>query len=496
MSEIRTASSIILTRGPDHNPEIYLVLRSERLRFMGGFWAFPGGTLMQEDYGDANERDEERAFLNCGLRELFEETGILPGSLGENLSEADKSRVRDQLLNSESLDDWLEIVNACVFDDNEFIPVCQITTPPFSPLRYRTNFIHIRLPEGAEPVIKKGELVEGKFIQPAAAIKAWERGELRIAPPNLYLIRLLTEYQFPEFYREARLQTGRFDDTSLLPVYFTPGILMAPLKTPTLPPATTTNTLIVGHERLYVVEPATYDTDEQERLFEKMDELTAQGEKFEAILLTHHHPDHVGAVNAVSQRYQLPVRAHPLTYDRIPAGFIPGEPLEDGNRIALGTAPDGSPDWHLSVIATPGHAPDHLCYLESRYHAAFVGDMLSTVSTILIDPPEGHMHTYLRSLERLLEYPIKTLYPSHGPIHGDGHKLIRKFIEHRRRREEKLLEGLTAAPRSVDELLPEVYDDVTEATYPIAARSLLAGLIKLQEDGKCEQAGGGWKLVK
>ena len=67
---------------------------------------------------------------------------------------------------------------------------------------------------------------------------------------------------------------------------------------------------------------------------------------------------------------------------------------QDGDRLELGTAPDGSRDWHLKVVHTPGHAVDHLCFIDSRYHAAIVGDMLSTVSTIIIDPPEGHMGTY------------------------------------------------------------------------------------------------------
>ena len=133
-----------------------------------------------------------------------------------------------------------------------------------------------------------------------------------------------------------------------------------------------------------------------------MDDLINEGGRFQAILLTHHHRDHVGAVNAVSQRYRLPLRAHEETYRRIDAGFIPGEPLTDGDRLELGTAPDGSGDWHLNVLHTPGHAVDHLCFIDSRYHAAIVGDMLSTVSTIVIDPPEGHMHTYLDSLNRLL----------------------------------------------------------------------------------------------
>jgi len=494
MSEFRSASSIILTRGYGAELEVYLVHRSPQLRFMGGFWAFPGGTVMEEDYGDQGPEAMDHALINCGVRELFEETGILLGDGAETLSTGEKDELRSRLLNDELPQGWLDLMQSGAKADDVLVRVCRITTPPFSPVRYRTSFLHAPLPDGMEPVIEAGELVAGQFMQPAVAVQAWERGELRLAPPNLLLLRLLSTHGLPDFTHEARLYTEPFENGALLPVYFTPGILLAPQPTPTLPPATTTNTLIVGQGKLYLVEPATYEVQEQQRLFDLMDRLTAQGGKFEAILLTHHHMDHIGAVTAVSRRYQLPVRAHSLTYDRIPGGYIRGDPLNEGDRIDLGTAPDGSGNWHLDVIATPGHAPDHLCYLESRYQAAIVGDMLSTASTILIDPPEGHMRTYLRSLERLLEYPIMTLYPSHGPVHFDGGKLIRRFLKHRGERELKLIKALTDTPRSIEELLPQAYDDVAEDVYPVAARSLLAGLIKLEEDGRCEQSGAGWKL--
>lgn len=485
----------MLTRSSGPDLEIYLVLRSPQLRFMGGFWAFPGGTVMEGDYGKGNKWDDDRASFNCGLRELFEETGILLGDAGERLNKKVQYEIRRSLLNNELPESWLELMHSIEITGNELLPVCRITTPPFAPVRYRTNFMHAGLPPGIEPVIESGELVTGKFITPDAAIRAWEQGVMQIAPPNLLLLRLLSAHGLLDFFHAARTETERFENGSLMPVYFTPGILLAPQKTPTLPPAATTNTLIIGRDKLFVVEPATYENEEQQRLFKKMDELIAQGKQFEAILLTHHHLDHVGAVSAVSRRYGLPVRAHTLTYDRLPEGYIRGEPLNDGDRIELGTAPDGSSDWHLSVVETPGHAVDHICYLESRYQAAIAGDMLSTMSTIIIDPPEGHMRTYLRSLERLLEYPIKMLYPSHGPVHPDGGKLIRKFIKHRGEREQKLIDALSGASRTVEELLPRAYDDVAADSYPVAARSLLAGLIKLEEDGKCEHEGARWKLV-
>ena len=228
-------------------------------------------------------------------------------------------------------------------------------------------------------------------------------------------------------------------------------------------------------------------------MFYQIDKLQSEGARFAAILLTHHHEDHVGAVNAVSRRYGLPVRAHPLTYDLVPGDYLRGPPMNDGDRIELGTAPDGTPDWHLDVIHTPGHAVDHLCFIDSRYHAAVVGDMLSTISTILIDPPEGHMRTYLDSLRRLLNIPMKILIPAHGLAHRDGHALIRQFLDHRRMREEQALAALTAEARPVESLVPAIYTTTPPEMFPYAARSLLAELIKLREDGKCEEIAGGWR---
>ena len=316
-----------------------------------------------------------------------------------------------------------------------------------------------------------------------------------IAPPVLFLLKLLDEHGLDAFHEEATKAAGALERGKLHRVFFSPGVFMAPLNTPTLPPATTTNTIIVGNERLFIVDPATPDLVEQQRLFEEMDSLIVEGKQFEAILLTHHHPDHVGAVNAVSQKYHLPVRAHEECYARIEDGYIRGPALYDGDKIELGVAPDGSEDWHLHVMHTPGHAVDHLCFLESRYHSAIVGDMLSTISSILIDPPEGHMRTYLDNLERLRNHGIRTLYPAHGPANRDGVALIDKFLEHRHEREQAIIKALEETSQGLDDLLPKIYNDVPASAYPVASRSLLAGLIKLEEDRISCQDEAGWKLL-
>jgi glyoxylase-like metal-dependent hydrolase (beta-lactamase superfamily II)/8-oxo-dGTP pyrophosphatase MutT (NUDIX family) len=454
LSRIKLAAAIIVIRDAGDGPRVLLVRRAPEMRFFGGYWVFPGGNVAAEDR-IADDEPEDAVQRRCAVRELREETELDPGELR---------------------------------------PVCRITTPEFYPTRYDTRFYLTSIPSAAEPRLAGSELVEYRFFDPHDAVQAWERGAMDIAPPVLFLLRELARHGLAEFPARAAARAATFDTVGAHPAFFAPGVFVIPLRTPTLPPATTTNTVIVGSSALYVVDPATPEPDEQARLFHELDRLQAEGASLAAVLLTHHHEDHVGAVHAVSRRYRLPVRAHPLTYGYLSGDYLRGAPLADGDTIPLGTAPDGTPDWRLDVFHTPGHAVDHLCFVDNRYHAAVVGDMLSTISTILIDPPEGHMRTYLDSLRRLLSVPMRVLVPAHGLGHRDGHGLIREFLEHRRMREEQALAALTAEPRPVEALVPAIYTGTPPEMYPLAARSLLAELIKLREEGRAEQMPSGWRV--
>jgi glyoxylase-like metal-dependent hydrolase (beta-lactamase superfamily II)/8-oxo-dGTP pyrophosphatase MutT (NUDIX family) len=492
MPKIKHAATIILSRGPDHDPEIYLARRAPEIKFFGDYWVFPGGNVSGADFHhDSN--DLQQAFYRCAIREAFEETGILSATLGQSIGPAEKNAIKKEMIHSPP--SWQKFLSGYDQQFKSLSPVFRITTPPFAPVLFDTRFFLVRAVADESPVIDDYELVEDMFIKPAVAIDAWLKGKMKIAPPVLMLLKLIEKQGLSGFPALAAEAQKALDDGDLHQVYFSPGIFMAPLATETIPPATTTNTLIVGTKKIYVVDPASPDATEQQRLFKQIDKLIAEGGKLEAILLTHHHSDHVGAVNALSQRYQIPVRAHELCYPRIPRGYIKGHALVDGDILDLGIAPDGSDNWQLKVLHTPGHAVDHLCFLDSRYQSAIVGDMLSTVSTILINPPDGHMRTYLDSLQRLLACDIKTLYPAHGPAHRDGSSLIRYFIRHRNEREQHTAQVLGSKPAGLLDLLPKVYDDVPPSVYPLAKRSLLAVLIKLEEEGICRQSDQGWQLV-
>lgn len=516
----RTAAALLITRGQGPDLELLLCERAPELRFFGGYFALPGGTLADEDRAHAGDQqvDDGEALQACALRELFEETGLLRHRLAPGKqTTAALRRARTELLANELHGDakkkaatapvpnpprspFYELVDGADRPPPMRV-LCRIETPPFAPVRYDTVFVHAPLAEctagtneGAPaPDVWPGELVGGRFHKPADALALWRRGEMQLVPPVVILCEhLAAASDFESFARALKTTTDGYHRGRLHEVRFSPGIVLAPLRTPTLPPATTTNCLIVGNEELWVVDPGSPDESEQQRLLTLLTELERRSARTVGILSTHHHPDHTGGIAALCRAKGLLVRGHPLTLERLPEGAKLGEPILDGDRIALGTAPDGTTGWELRAIHTPGHDRGHLCFHENRYGTAIVGDMLSTVSTIIVDPPEGHLATYLQSLERLLKEPLSTLYPAHGPALKDGHKLVKQYLRHRRQRETGLLTALAESPATLEQLLPKVYWDADPRLYPFAARSLLAGLLKLQEEGRAEPRGEVW----
>jgi glyoxylase-like metal-dependent hydrolase (beta-lactamase superfamily II) len=116
-------------------------------------------------------------------------------------------------------------------------------------------------------------------------------------------------------------------------------------------------------------------------------------------------------------------------------------------------------------------------------------------STVVINPPDGDMVAYLQTLEGLLALDLDWLAPGHGFLVDQPHAVVRALIAHRLKREAKVLAALQAAgPASLPALVPVAYDDTPAALHPVAQRSLLAHLLKLQAEGRADQADGAWVL--
>lgn len=255
------------------------------------------------------------------------------------------------------------------------------------------------------------------------------------------------------------------------------GIWCLPLRTPTLPPATETNCWLVDvGDGLAVIDPGSPDPEEQARLAAVLLAFESAGLPPRQIWLTHAHPDHAGGVAALRRGRGLPLLAHPRAAGRLPPEAGSVEPLLDGALLA----------GRFRALHTPGHACDHLCFLDERTGALLCGDMASTLSTIVIDPPDGDMADYFRQLERLRTLGSRLLLPAHGPPAPDPAAVLERLLAHRREREERVLAALTG-PMELAEVTRRAYPEAPEWLLPFAERSCLAHLLKLESEGKARR---------
>ena len=142
---------------------------------------------------------------------------------------------------------------------------------------------------------------------------------------------------------------------------------------------------------------------------------------------------------------------------------------------------------------TPGHTSNHLCYFLEEERLLFTGDHVMQGSTVVITPPDGSMVDYLAALEKLLSIDIACFAPGHGHVIEAPHEEVRRLIKHRLGREQKVLAALHKIGRGdLDTLVPHAYDDVAEKLYPVARRSLLAHLLKLEHEGRARREAEIW----
>jgi glyoxylase-like metal-dependent hydrolase (beta-lactamase superfamily II) len=267
-----------------------------------------------------------------------------------------------------------------------------------------------------------------------------------------------------------------------------PRLVRLPLATPTLPPATATNHVLLGHRSGLLVDPSAPALTDQSRLAALMTDLQAAGWQFRAILLTHHHRDHAGAAAGLSARLDLPIWAHAATAARLPELTV-ARPIDDGEVVA----DDELGPWR--ALHTPGHAPGHLV-LHRPDGALVAGDMVAGEGTILVDPrDDGDMGQYLASLERMRALNPRLLVPAHGPVLRPAEDALRFYLQHRRAREAKVGAALTDAWRPPEDLLPVAYADVARLQWPLALLSLRAHLVHLQQQGLASEQGGRWRRL-
>jgi glyoxylase-like metal-dependent hydrolase (beta-lactamase superfamily II) len=230
-----------------------------------------------------------------------------------------------------------------------------------------------------------------------------------------------------------------------------------------------TNTWIVGEDPAIVIDPGPDDAPDH------VEEVARTAGRVGAVLVTHDHPDHAPAAPAFAATVGAPLWAF-----RLPGA----EHLRDGQVVRAGALA-------LTAVHTPGHTSDHLVFLEASAGALFSGDAVLGRGTSFIDPPGGDMARYLRSLERMQELAPRTIYPGHGPVVLDPPAKLEEYLAHRAEREAQILAAIGEGDPTIADLVATIYAGYPPDVHPLAARSVLAHLLKLEGEGRVDHRGSG-----
>jgi len=208
------------------------------------------------------------------------------------------------------------------------------------------------------------------------------------------------------------------------------------------------------------------------------------------VLVTHAHTDHASGAPAIAMRMpatHFRKMPWPGRDSKWPVHY---EPLEDGQAVAAG-------DETLTVVHTPGHAPDHLCFWHEATRTLFCGDLAVKGTTVWIPANlQGDLGAYLVSLERVLALRPARMLPAHGPVIENPEELLRGYIEHRLEREQQIVNALCEGESTAEEITARVYRGLNPQLLPMAREGVVAHLVKLEREARIRREGRRWQFVK
>jgi glyoxylase-like metal-dependent hydrolase (beta-lactamase superfamily II) len=224
-----------------------------------------------------------------------------------------------------------------------------------------------------------------------------------------------------------------------------------------------TNTWLLddGSGKVAVIDPGPVDTTHASEIVRKIGERQVV-----SVIVTHTHSDHAPLANPLATDLGVPSVGYDLGPD-----FVPDLRLSDGDRHAIGIL-------DLEVIHTPGHSNDHLCFLADR--VMFTGDHVIGGSSVMVED----LGRYLSSLRRVRGVGVDRMYPGHGEEIDNPAQVLDWYLAHRLQRHQEIHEAVADGAQSVGDVLEVVYADVDRSLHPLAARSVAAHLMLLEEEGR------------
>ena len=497
-SEARPSASLMLTRDGPKGVEVLLARRVENLPAFPGYWAFPGGGISRVDRESVSliqslgeMPDSIEAATHAGMhRELLEEMGLCIPSAGR-LEPVD-SELRNKVLKDKS--EWMKLVKSgdLPFAEKALIELTRRTTPEFAALRFENRFMFMHCTgDIPEPVLEdQTEFDDFRWDRPETLLEEWNEHQIKLPPPLVTILQEFVEMipNFDDVQELAKDMARRSPEEKT--ILFAGGVECIPVPTATLPPATTTNSYLIGNPggEHILVDPAIRTDEGKEKIEAALKRMEDSGGTLIAYLFTHRHIDHLGDIEMLKSLSDAEFWASHETAVAL-SGNI-NRIIMDADIIVL-SHPGGAVMWN--ALVTPGHCPGHVCLLNDAGLVA--GDMVAGIGTILIPPSEGMMEVYIEQLKRLLRIDPHLIFPSHGPVIPLPQKVINHYIEHRQARHDKVLKILQSGQMELSAIAREAYADTPQAHPMLARQQTLSHLLAWQRQGKVSSDGDNWMIL-
>ena len=541
----RPAATVILLRDGGPGIEVLMMRRVEASAFAGGAYVFPGGRLDAQDLDPALARrclglDEAQArsllqtqegalgYWIAAIRECFEESGLLlaqdaqghPVTMNPEL-EAERAALIAQ---STTL---LEIIQR---HDLQLVldPLLYFShwiTQAGRPRRFDTRFFVTVVPSDQTASHDGAELDEHVWIQPAMALERHHRGEFHLLFPTRRTLEELAGCNSVEAAldlarspRPRRAMTpihamGRngptllapgdypFMEVSLLdpqrtgecscelaigrPVQIGPRLIRITATHPRNRALAGANSYLLGvpEAGIVVIDPGAMDSAHQAAL------IAHSPGPIRWVVCTHTHRAHAGGAMALAKATGARLIGRsarspgpedtPITFD---------QELADGQRLALGAI-------ELEVIATPGHADNHLCFVAPDDQMIFTGDHLSQgPHATRVDASPASMKSLVAAFTRLRDTGLLHIAPGHGFLMSPANEMFERALTDQVGRENRVLRALReAAYGSIEELLAIAFHDVDVLVRARWTSTLLAHLAQLEADGRAQRHDDHWR---
>jgi glyoxylase-like metal-dependent hydrolase (beta-lactamase superfamily II) len=248
-----------------------------------------------------------------------------------------------------------------------------------------------------------------------------------------------------------------------------------------------TNTYLVGIDEVAVIDPGPDDPTHIDAIIG-----ASMRERVRWVLLTHTHPDHAPGTARLVQATGAEVLAYGKKLDKDNT-VVPDRAIGDGDTI------EGT-EFGLEVLHTPGHAPNHLCFLLEEERTLFTGDTVLDGMFSVVSPQRGgDMTQYLASLARMEKLRLTKLAPGHGDVIDEPRPRIQEYVAHRKDREREVLELLKKGPAKIPDMVTILYADrdLHPKLVEAARWQVHAHLLKLKAEGKVAGSSvrSAWTLV-